>query len=57
MATTTMTAMPDDINVYDEFGRTKIYIAAAAGDAAEVARLFELKADFKLPTTDHLKYV
>ena len=54
-----MTA-PDDINARDERGQTKIYLAAEAGDAAEVARLLELKAeaDFvDLPTTDWSKYL
>ena len=55
MATTT-TAMPADINARDEQGRTKLYLAAEAGDAAEVARLLELKADFDLPTTNFPKY-
>ena len=41
------------INARDHNGRTKIYRAAEAGDAAEVARLLELKADFDLPTTDY----
>ena len=45
------TAMPADINAYDDDGLTKIYLAAEAGDAAEVARLLELQADFDLPTT------
>ena len=54
MATTT-TAMPDDINARDERGRTKIYLAAEAGDAAEVVRLLELQADFELPTTTDYK--
>ena len=49
---TTMTATPDDINAYDDDGRTKIFLAAKTGDATEVARLLELKADFELPTTD-----
>ena len=38
-------------NAHDLEG-TKIYLAAQAGDAAEVARLLELKADFDVPTTD-----
>ena len=50
MATTT-TATPANINARDELGRTKIFLAAEAGDAAEVARLLALKADFDLPTT------
>ena len=56
MATTT-TAMPADINAYDDDGLTKIYLAAEAGDAAEVARLLELNVDFELPTTDYRKYL
>ena len=56
MATTT-TAMPADINAVEEFGRTKLYLAAQAGDAAEVARLLELKADFELLTFDKRKYL
>ena len=52
MATTT-TAMPADINAGDNSGRTKLYLAAEAGDAAEVARLLELKADVELSTTDY----
>ena len=56
MATTT-TATPDDINAYDDDGRTKIFLAAGAGNAAEVARLLKLKADFELPTTDFRKYL
>ena len=55
MATTT-TETPADINARDDDGRTKIYRAAETGDAAEVARLLELKVDFELPTTDY-KYV
>ena len=50
MATTT-TAMPADVNARDERGQTKIFLAAEAGDAAEVARLLQLQADFELPTT------
>ena len=49
MATTT-TATPADINARDERGQTRIFLAAEAGDAAEVARLLELKADFELAT-------
>ena len=56
MATTT-TAMPDDINARDDEGQTKIFLAAEAGDAAEVARLLELQADFELPTKDFRKYL
>ena len=41
---TTTTSMPDDINARDERGQTKIYLAAKAGDAAEVARLLGLRA-------------
>ena len=41
-----------DINACDERGRTKIFLAAEAGDAAEVGRLLELKADFELPAYD-----
>ena len=55
MATTT-TATPADINARNRNGQTKIYLAAEAGDAAEVSRLLQLKADFELPTTDSLKY-
>ena len=54
MATMT-TETPADINVYRD-GSTKIYRAAQAGNAAEVARLLELKADVELPTTDFPKY-
>ena len=54
MATTTTT--PDDINAYDDDGRTKIFLAAEAGDAAEVARLLQLKAEFELPS-DYRKYL
>ena len=57
MATKTKTtATPADINARDCWGHTKIYRASEAGDAAEVSRLLELKADFELPTT-HYKYV
>ena len=52
MATTTK-ATPADINARDDKGKTKIYLAAEAGDAAEVARLLELKADFELSTSDY----
>ena len=55
MATMT-TEMPTDINARDSNGRTKIYRAAEDGDAAEVVRLFELKADFELRATDYRKY-
>ena len=48
MATTT-TAMPADINARDSLGQTKIYLASEAGDAAKVARLLTLEADFELP--------
>ena len=47
MATTTSTTTTD-VNAHDEHGRTKIYLAAEAGNVAEVARLLELKADFDL---------
>ena len=47
---------PVAINACDELGRTKIFLAAEAGDAAEFARLLKLKADFEL-TTDHRKYL
>ena len=56
MATMT-TAMPADINARDERGQTTIFLAAQAGDAAEVGRLLELKANFELPTTDFRKYL
>ena len=49
MATTT-TATPADINARDRNGKTKIYRAADAGDAAEVGRLLHLKADLELLT-------
>ena len=51
------TAMPADINARDERGQTTIFLAAQAGDAAEVGRLLELKANFELPTTDFRKYL
>ena len=57
MATTTTTATPADINARDKRGQTKIFLAAEAGDAAEVGRLLDLKADFELPTTDYYKYL
>ena len=61
MTTTTMTttiAMPTtDINALDDDGRTKIYLAAEAGDAAEVARFLELNADFELPATGFYRYL
>ena len=38
-----MTVTPADINARGERGQTKIFLAAEAGDAAEVARLLELK--------------
>ena len=53
---TTMTATPADINGRDVHGQTKIDLAAAAGDAAEVARLLKLKADVELPA-DYRKYL
>ena len=45
------------INAYDDEGKTKLYLAAEAGDAAEVARLFELKADCELPSTGYFMYL
>ena len=54
---TTMSATPADINAYDDDGRTKIFLAAEAGDAAEVVRLLELKADFELRTIDFYRYL
>ena len=56
MATTTI-ATPADISARDRNGHTKIFLAAEAGDAAEVARLLELQADFELPATNLNKYV
>ena len=56
MATTT-TEPPADVNARDERGNTKTFLAAEAGDAAEVARLIELQADLELPTTDVYKYL
>ena len=56
MATKT-TATPADVNVRDHNGCTNIFLAAEAGDAAEVARLLELKADFELPETDSRRHV
>ena len=56
MATMT-TETPADINAYDDEGKTKLYLAAEAGDAAEVARLLQLNADFELLTTDIRKYL
>ena len=53
MATTTAT---DDVDARYCWGETKIYLAAEAGDAAEVGRLLELKADFELPTTDFRRH-
>ena len=53
MATTT-TAV---INAHGSDGNTKLHLAAEAGDAAEVERLLELKADFDLATTDYRKYL
>ena len=55
MATTTTTT--DDITARDELGQTKMFLAAEAGDAVEVARLLQLKTDFELPTTDNPKYL
>ena len=49
--------MPADINARDKRGQTKIFLAAAAGNAAEVVRLLELQADFDVPTTDYRKYL
>ena len=37
-----------DINARDEEGRTKLYLAAKAGDCDEVARLLTDKADPEL---------
>ena len=54
---TTMSATPADINAYDDDGRTKIFLAAEAGDAAEVARLLLLKADVELPNDRFRKYL
>ena len=51
------TAPDDDVNARDGDGNTKIYLAAEAGDAAKVAHLLELKADFELRTTDDDKFV
>ena len=56
MATTTTTLLAD-INARDDDGRTKIFLAAEAGDAAEVVRLLELKADFELRTIDFYRYL
>ena len=56
MATMT-TETPADINAYDDEGKTKLYLAAEAGDAAEVTRLLELQADVELPMTDKRKYL
>ena len=56
MATTT-TKTPADINARDERGQTKIFLAAQAGDAAEVARLLELKANVQLPNDRFHKYL
>ena len=47
--------MTADINARDGEGKTKIFLAAEAGNAAEVARLLKLKADFELPTNDYRK--
>ena len=54
---TKATATPDDINARDNDGQTKIFLAAEAGDAVEVARLLELQVDFELPTTNNPKYL
>ena len=56
MATMT-TETPADINAHDSDGNTKLCLAAEAGNAAEVERLLELKADFELPKTDYRKYL
>ena len=45
------------IKAYDDEGKTKLYLAAEAGDTAEVARLLELKADDDLANNDDRKYV
>ena len=55
MATTT-TATPAEVNARDNDGQTKIFLAAEAGNAAEVERLLKLKADFELPA-DYRKYL
>ena len=47
----------NDINALDRWGQTKIYRTAEAGDAAEVARLLELRAYFELMTIDYRKYL
>ena len=53
----TTTSSPADIKARD-LVRTKMFFAAGAGDAAEVARLLQLKADIELPTaTDPYKYL
>ena len=54
---TKATSSPADINAYDGVGRTKIYRAAEAGNAAKVARLLELKAEIELPNDRYRKYV
>ena len=51
------TTVSVDINAYDDEIQTKMHRAAEAGDAAEVARLLELTADFELPTTNDPKFV
>ena len=48
---------PGDIDAQDDEGQTKIYLAAEAGNAAEVARLLTLKADFEQPSRDPPKFV
>ena len=52
-----MKAKKNDINARDARGYTKIYRAAEAGDAAEVARLLQLKADFELLETGFFRYL
>ena len=56
MATTTTTTSAD-VNARDEQGRTKLYLAAAAGNAAEVSRLLDLKPDCELAPRDSYKFV
>ena len=48
-----MSSKKSAINDRDEDGRTKMHLAAQDGDAAEVARLLQLEADFELPATDY----